>query len=151
MRQHSENAQLIANWLEAHPAVARVYYPGLESFPQKALADKQQRAPGGMLSFELKVGAKVAIQVMNQVKLCARAESMGAVETLITHPVTATHSDIPAEIREQWGITERLVRLSVGLEAPEDIIADLDQAFAAVLGADREGANDEIREPACQL
>jgi len=135
MRLHSENAQRVAAWLQAHPSISCVHYPGLDSFPQKSLADRQQRAAGGMLSFELKAGAQAAINFMNRVKLCSRAESMGAVETLITHPVTATHGDIPQATRERWGITEGLVRLSVGLEDPEDIIADLDQALAAVAGA----------------
>ena len=148
MRLHSENAQKVAGWLEAHPAVARVHYPGLASFPQKALADRQQRASGGMLSFELKAGAEAALHVMNKVKLCSRAESMGALETLITHPVTATHSDIPSEIRERWGITESLVRVSVGLEAPEDIIADLDQAIEAVVSRSGKGVCQEACEPA---
>ena len=148
MRLHSENAQKVAGWLEAHPAVARVHYPGLASFPQKALADRQQRASGGMLSFELKAGAEAALHVMNKVKLCSRAESMGALETLITHPVTATHSDIPSEIRERWGITESLVRVSVGLEAPEDIIADLDQAIEAVVSRSGKGVYQEACEPA---
>lgn len=131
---HSDNAQKVANWLEANPAVSRVYYPGLDSFPQKALAEKQQRAPGGMLSFELHAGPEAALQVMNNLKLCFRAESLGGVETLVTHPASATHADIPPATRERLGITEGLVRLSVGLESPDDIIADLGQAITAALG-----------------
>ena len=132
MRQHSANALEVARWLDAHPAIACVHYPGLDSFPQKALANRQQRAAGGMLSFELKAGAPTAIAFMNRLQLCSRAESMGAVETLVTHPVTATHGDIPQATREKWGITEGLIRLSVGLEEPQDVIADLEQAIAAV-------------------
>jgi cystathionine gamma-lyase len=133
MRIHCENALVIAEWLEAHPSVERVYYPGLASFPQIALARQQQRAPGGMLSFELKANAEETFAAMNALKLCTRAESLGSVETLITHPASATHGDIPKEERDRLGITDRLVRLSVGLEAPEDIIADLEQAFSTVL------------------
>jgi cystathionine beta-lyase/cystathionine gamma-synthase len=152
MKVHSENAAKIAQWLEEHPAVSRVYYPGLDSFPQKQLAERQQRAFGGMLSFELNAGPAEAMRVMNAMKLCIRAESLGGVETLVTHPATATHADIPPEIRQQWGITDGLIRLSVGLEAAADIIADLDQALATVFGARAERiADHEVRQPACQL
>lgn len=135
MKIHCENALVIAKWLEAHPVVDRIYYPGLSTFPQHELAAKQQKRPGGMLSFELKASADDSLAVMNALKLCTRAESLGSVETLITHPASATHGDIPKEERDRLGITDRLIRLSVGLEAPEDIIADLDQAFATVLRA----------------
>jgi cystathionine beta-lyase/cystathionine gamma-synthase len=120
MKLHCENAFTVAQWLEQHPAVERVHYPGLASFPQ-----------GGMLAFEIKAGSDAAITLMNSVKLCSLAENLGAVETLITHPVSMTHADVPAEKRQEVGITDGLIRLSVGLEAPEDIIADLDQALAA--------------------
>ena len=132
LKLHSENATVVAEWLEQHPAVASVYYPGLASFPQRSLAERQQVAHGGMLAFEIKAGSEAAIELMNSVKLCSLAENLGAVETLITHPVSMTHADVPAEKREQIGITDGLIRLSVGLEAPEDIIADLDQALEAV-------------------
>ena len=124
----------------------RVYYPGLDSFPQKALAEKQQLAAGGMLAFELKAGAEATIRALNSVKLCSRAESLGGLETLITHPSSTTHADLEPELRRGLGITDRLVRLSVGLEAPEDIIADLEQAIAAA-GCDGavEGDAHEIR------
>jgi cystathionine gamma-lyase len=135
MKIHCENALVIAQWLEGHAAIDRIYYPGLVTFPQHELARKQQKAPGGMLSFELKASAEDSLAVMNALKICTRAESLGSVETLITHPASATHGDIPKEERDRLGITDRLIRLSVGLEAPEDIIADLDQAFAAVLKA----------------
>lgn len=131
MKLHSENAQVVAEWLEAHPAVERVHFPGLKSFPQRSLAERQHVAHGGMLSFEIKASAETAVAVMNSVKLCSLAENLGAVETLITHPASMTHADVPAEKRRQIGITDGLIRLSVGLEAPEDIIADLDQALAA--------------------
>ncbi len=130
IRQHSENALIVAQWLESHPAVAHVYYPGLASFPQRELAELQHVAHGGMLAFEIKAGADAAITLMNSVKLCSLAENLGAVETLITHPVSMTHADVPVEKRREIGITDGLIRLSVGLEAPEDIIDDLEQALA---------------------
>ncbi len=136
LQQHSVNAQKVADWLEQHPKVAHVYFPGLPTFPQYALAQEQQALPGGMLAFELKGGAEAGIQLMNTVRLCLLAENLGAVETLITHPVSMTHSDVPAEIRERTGITDGLVRLSVGLENPADIIADLDAALAAIAVTD---------------
>jgi cystathionine beta-lyase/cystathionine gamma-synthase len=132
LQQHSANAQKVAEWLEQHPKVSRVHFPGLASFPQYALAQEQQALSGGMLAFELKGGADAGIQLMNTVRLCLLAENLGAVETLITHPVSMTHSDVPAEIRERTGITDGLVRLSVGLENPADIIADFDAALAAI-------------------
>ncbi len=132
LQQHSVNAQKVAEWLEQHPKVARVHYPGLASFPQFVLAQTQQALPGGMLAFELQGGAGAGIQLMNTVRLCLLAENLGAVETLITHPVSMTHGDVPREIRERAGITDGLVRLSVGLENPTDIIADLDTALAAI-------------------
>jgi cystathionine beta-lyase/cystathionine gamma-synthase len=131
MKLHCENALTVAQWLEQHPAVERVHYPGLASFPQRGLAERQHAAHGGMLAFEIKAGSEAAITLMNSVKLCSLAENLGAVETLITHPVSMTHGDVPAEKRQEVGITDGLIRLSVGLEAPEDIIADLDQALAA--------------------
>ncbi|MGI8770912.1 MAG: trans-sulfuration enzyme family protein [Acidobacteriaceae bacterium] len=129
LEQHSRGAQQVAEWLEQQPEVARVHYPGLASFPQHALALKQHRLQGGMLAFELKGGVAAGIALMNAVKLCVLAENLGAVETLITHPVTMTHADVPAEIRQRTGVTDGLVRLSVGLEHPRDIIADLEQAL----------------------
>ena len=132
LQQHSTNAQKVAEWLERHPKVARVHFPGLSSFPQFALAQTQQALPGGMLAFELKGGADAGIQLMNTVRLCLLAENLGAVETLITHPVSMTHGDVPREIRERTGITDGLVRLSVGLENPADIIADLESALTAI-------------------
>ena len=150
MKVHSEGAATIAAWLEAHPAVARVYYPGLDSFPQKDLAKRQQRAFGGMLSFELNSGPAQAFHVMNELKLWTRAESLGGVESLVTHPATATHADIPVETRQRLGISDGLVRLSVGLEAAEDLIADLQQALDTVFGstAERRTADHEICQPA---
>lgn len=150
MKAHSDTAAIVADWLEAHPAVAQVFYPGLDSFPQKALAQRQQLTYGGMLSFELKAGPAEAIAVMNAMKLWIRAESLGGVESLVTHPATATHADVPVEIRHKLGISDGLIRLSVGLEAPEDLIADLRQALDKVLGANPEKrtADHEICQPA---
>lgn len=148
MNVHSESAAAVAGWLESHPAVARVYYPGLDSFPQKALAERQQRTFGGMLSFELNAGPAEASWMMNALQLCTRAESLGGVETLVTHPATATHADIPAETRQKLGISDGLIRLSVGLEATEDIIADLDQALTSVFHAKSQRGN--ARHELCQ-
>ena len=143
LQQHSANAQRVAQWLEQNPKVARVYYPGLASFPQFSLAQKQQHLPGGMLAFELKGGTEDGIRLMNTVRLCLLAENLGAVETLITHPVSMTHSDVPRETRERTGITDGLVRLSVGLENPADIIADLESALTEEpqVSAQKQSAN----------
>lgn len=150
MQRHSENALTVARWLEQHPSVERVYYPGLESFPQKALADRQQALPGGMLSFEVRGGTEAGIAVMNSVKLCSLAENLGAVETLITHPASMTHADVPPETRAAIGISDGLIRLSVGLENPRDLTADLEQAFrAAALRTNVGPQNGTERRDAC--
>ena len=129
IRQHSENALKVAHFLETHPKIDKVFYPFLPNFPQYELAQKQQKTGGGIISFELKGGTPAGIKLLNSVKLCALAENLGAVETLITHPVSMTHGDVPVADRLKAGITDGLVRLSVGLEAPEDIIADLKVAL----------------------
>jgi cystathionine beta-lyase/cystathionine gamma-synthase len=131
LRLQCEGAAIVARWLENHPAVEYVLYPGLDSFPQKELAAKQQRGSGAMISFALKAGVEATIEALNNVELCSRAESLGGLETLITHPSSTTHADLDPELRLGLGISDGLVRLSVGLEAPEDIIADLEQAFGA--------------------
>lgn len=134
IKQHSQNALEVARWLENHPQVNRVLYPGLDSFPQHALAAAQHRGfHGGLLAFEVEGGAEAGRRVLNSVKVCSLAENLGAVETLITHPVTMTHGDVPREQREKVDITDGLIRLSVGLEDPADIIADLSQAIDAAL------------------
>ena len=147
LRIHCENAMTIAEWLESHPAVKRVYFPGLESWPQKELADRQQRAPGGMISFELNAPFETAVAFLNSVKLCSRAESLGGLETLLTHPASTTHADVDVEVRRALGISDGLIRISVGLEAAEDIIADLQQAFEAAGCCKSEAAKEayEIR------
>lgn len=129
IRQHSEHAAEVARWLEQHPRVSRVWYPGLASFPQHELATRQHADHGGLVSFEVVGGTQAGIGVMNSVELCSLAESLGAVETLVTHPASMTHGDIPRAERERLGISDGLIRLSVGLESPRDIIADLDQAL----------------------
>jgi cystathionine beta-lyase/cystathionine gamma-synthase len=131
LRQHGAHAQAVAEWLESHPRVTRVLYPGLPSFPQHELAVRQERGHGGVLAFEIEGGLSAGVALMNAVRLCALAESLGAVETLITHPASMTHADVPRDQRERAGVTDGLVRLSVGLEDPEDVIADLEQAIAA--------------------
>ncbi len=129
MARHASNAQKVAEFLEAHPKVARVTYPGLASHPQHEVAAKQMDGFSGMISFELTGGIPAGKTVMNSVKLCALAESLGAVETMITHPATMTHVDVPAAERHARGLTDGLVRISVGIEDVEDIIADLSAAL----------------------
>jgi len=137
IRQHSENALKVARFLEDHPRVTTLYYPGLESFPQHELATLQQASGGALIAFEVEGGTEAGIKLMNSVRLCSLAENLGSAETLITHPASMTHAAVPIEQREAAGITDGLVRLSVGLENPEDLIADLDQALqtASVKGA----------------
>ncbi|NLM44947.1 MAG: methionine gamma-lyase [Clostridiales bacterium] len=125
MEKHCENAMKVAEFLESHPAIDRVFYPGLKSFPQYELAKKQMSLPGAMISFELKGGVEAGKKLMNNVKLCTLAVSLGDAETLIQHPASMTHSPYTPEERAESGITDGLVRLSVGLEDVEDIIADL--------------------------
>jgi cystathionine beta-lyase/cystathionine gamma-synthase len=127
--RQSANAQAIAEFLEKHPKIERVAYPGLKSFPQHALAKKQASGFGAMLWFEVKGGVRAGKKLMDSVKLCTLAENLGSVETLITHPVTMTHADVEAAERKRVGITDGLVRLSVGLEDVEDLIADLRAAL----------------------
>jgi cystathionine beta-lyase/cystathionine gamma-synthase len=131
MLQHNVNGIAVARHLDAHPKVRKVYYPGLASHPQHDIARKQQRGPGAMLSFDLG-NLDAARRFLNQVKLCSLAESLGGVETLISLPALMTHASMPKETQERAGITEGLVRLSVGLEDAEDIIGDLDQALLYV-------------------
>lgn len=133
MERHCENAQKVAEFLESHPAVGVVYYPGLKSFQQYELAKKQMKLPGAMMSFELKGGLEAGVELMNKVELCTLAVSLGDCETLIQHPASMTHSAYSPEERAASGISEGLVRLSVGLEAAEDIIADLKQALDKLL------------------
>jgi len=129
MERTNENAQQIAEYLEAHPKVKRTIYPGLASHPHHRLAAKQMNGFGGLISFD--VGSlEAARSVLNKLKLMALAESLGGVETLISHPAIMTHASVPADRRAALGITDGLCRISVGLEDVEDLIADLDQALA---------------------
>jgi cystathionine beta-lyase/cystathionine gamma-synthase len=131
MEQHNKNGIAIARFLESHPKVKRVLYPGLESHPQHAIAKKQQRGFGAMLSFDLG-SLEAARRLLNNVKLCSLAESLGGVETLISHPALMTHASVPPDVRQQIGITDGLVRISVGIEDAEDLIADLSHALSKV-------------------
>jgi cystathionine gamma-lyase/cystathionine beta-lyase/cystathionine gamma-lyase/homocysteine desulfhydrase len=131
MERHHANAQAIAEFLSAHPKVARVHYPGLPSHPHHALAARQMRGFGGIISFELGSFEK-ARTFLNAVRLAALAESLGGVETLISHPASMTHASVPAERRQAIGLTEDMVRLSVGLEDLEDLTDDLSEALAAI-------------------
>ena len=132
MKKHDSNAQTVAEYLEAHPKVLSGTYPGLPSHPAHETAKKQMSGFSGMISFDLTGGIPAGKIVMNSVKLAKLAESLGAVETMITHPATMTHADVPKDEREARGLTDGLVRLSVGIENPDDIIADLEQALNRV-------------------
>ena len=132
MNRHCENAQAIGEFLESHPKVERVTYPGLPSHPQHDIAKEQMEGYSGMISMELKGGIPAGIALMNNLELCSLAESLGAVETMITHPATMTHADVPKEERLARGLTDGLVRLSVGIEDKDDIIGDLKQALEKV-------------------
>ncbi|HYK22629.1 MAG TPA: cystathionine gamma-synthase [Pyrinomonadaceae bacterium] len=135
MEQHDKSGRAVAAFLEEHPKVRKVYYPGSASHPQHALARRQQRGFGGMVAFD--VGSLAAARtVLDSVKLCTLAESLGGVETLISHPATMTHASVDEAKRERLGITDGLVRISVGIEDTDDIIADLDQALDKVSSAD---------------
>jgi methionine-gamma-lyase len=127
-----ENAGRLAGWLEAHPSIAWVAYPGLESHPQHALVEKQMAGPGAMISFGVKGGFEAAKAMINSVGLATLAVSLGGIETLIEHPASMTHAGLPAAERAEAGITDDLVRIAVGCEAYEDLQADLEQALAAV-------------------
>ena len=128
MRQHCENARVVAAWLQKQKPVTRVFYPGLPTHPQHALAAQQMKDFGGMISFDLGTLQR-AQAFLKRVRLCALAESLGGVETIITHPATMTHAAIPADQRGKIGVTDSLVRISVGIEDVDDIIGDLDQAL----------------------
>jgi cystathionine beta-lyase/cystathionine gamma-synthase len=129
MRQHDASARRIAAWLAARPDVPKVYYPGLPSHEQHELACRQMSGFGGMISLDLGSVAR-ARRMVESVRLFALAESLGGVESLIGHPASMTHASVPPAMREAMGLTDSLVRLSVGIEEPEDLIADLDLALA---------------------
>ena len=131
MRQHDENGRQVAQFLAEHPAARKVYYPGLKSHPQYELARRQMSGFGGMISFETG-SLENASRVLESVRLCTLGESLGGVETLISHPATMTHASVPEIERNRLGITDGLVRISVGIEDVEDIISDLDQALGKI-------------------
>ncbi|MFY8004340.1 MAG: trans-sulfuration enzyme family protein, partial [Chitinophagaceae bacterium] len=129
MKQHCENAMKVAEFLLAHPAIALVNYTGLPSHPDYAIAKKQMKHPGPMLSFELKGGLEAGKKFINKLQVCIRAVSLGTVDTLVSHPASMTHVSVPKEERIKFGITDGLIRMSVGIENIEDILADLEQAL----------------------
>ncbi|MGH9704283.1 MAG: PLP-dependent transferase, partial [Candidatus Acidiferrales bacterium] len=131
MERHDANGRKLAQYLERHPKVKRVIYPGLNSHPQHEIAKRQQKGFGAMLSFDLG-SLEAARRLLDNVHLCSLAESLGGVETLISLPALMTHASIPPDVRLQIGITDGLVRLSVGIEDAEDLIADLEQALSKV-------------------
>lgn len=133
MERHCSNAQKIAEWLEIHPAIKWIKYPGLKSHPQYKTGQKQHKGPGGMITFELKGGFEAGKTLMNSVKLSQLAVSLGGVESLIQHPASMTHFSMGKAAREAAEITDGLVRLSVGIENVDDLIADLDQALEKVM------------------
>ncbi len=132
MRAHEENARLIAEHLESHPKVERVFYPGLQSHQQHELAKRQTSGHGGMLSFEIRGGLREAKSFLEHLELFALAESLGGVESLIEHPALMTHASIPRAEREKVGVGDNLIRISAGIESAEDLIEDLDAAFGHV-------------------
>ncbi len=130
MQRHNESGLRIANWLEAHPQIEKVYYPGLDSHPQHQLASEQMHGFGGMISVVVKGGLSKAKSFMENMKVFTLAESLGGVESLVNHPAIMTHASVPKDIRKKLGITDGLVRLSVGIEDPEDLMRDIDQALS---------------------
>lgn len=132
MDRHAQNAAKISEYLVGHAKVAKVTYPGLTTHPQHQLAKQQMKGFGGMMTFELKGGLEAARRFLKTVKIFACAESLGGVESLIEHPAIMTHASVPKETRERLGISDGFIRLSVGIEAAEDLIEDLEQAFKAV-------------------
>ena len=131
MRQHAKNAMGVAGFLEQHSAVDRVIYPGLESHPQYDLAREQMSGPGGIVTFYLEGGLEKARRMLESVEVFSLAESLGGVESLIEHPAIMTHASMPKEVRRELGITDGLVRLSVGIEDGDDLVGDLERALEA--------------------
>ncbi len=129
MDRHCSNAMAVANYLNGHPAVLKVNYTGLPSHPDYEVACKQMKQPGGLLSFELKGGIEAGKQFIDKLKMCVRAVSLGTADTLLCHPATMTHYGVPKEEREKFGITDGLIRMSVGIEGITDILNDLEQAL----------------------
>jgi len=130
MDRHCHNAMEVASYLEQHPNIEHVNYVGLPSHPDYHTAMKQMRHPGPMLSFELKGGLEAGKQFINKLQMCVRAVSLGTVDTLISHPASMTHYSVPREERIRFGITDGLIRMSVGIENIADILSDLEQALS---------------------
>ena len=131
MQRHAASARVLASWLAAHPQVERVHYPGLASHPGHALASRQMKGPGGMISFELKGGLEASRAFLKSLEIFACAESLGGVESLAEHPAIMTHASLTAAARRELGIGDGLLRLSIGIEDVEDLRADLERGFAA--------------------
>lgn len=129
MKQHEENAIAVANYLKGHPSVRRVFYPGLNSHPGHEIAKRQMKGFGGVVSFEMKGTIEAVNNFLKRIKVFALAESLGGVASLAEHPATMTHASMPKEHQEKVGITDELIRLSVGLENSDDLIEDLSQAL----------------------
>ena len=129
MKQHEENAKAVVNYLAGHPAVKRVFYPGLESHPRHEIAKRQMRGLGGVVSFELRGGLKAVNTFLRRIKVFSLAESLGGVVSLAEHPASMSHASMPEDYRKKVGITDQLVRLSVGLENIDDLTEDLGQAL----------------------
>jgi len=129
MERHCHNAMEVAAFLEDHPAVSKVNYLGLVSHPDYAVAAKQMKHPGAMLSFEMAGGLEAGKRFIDKLQLCVRAVSLGTCDTLLCHPASMTHYSVPKEQREQYGITDGLIRMSVGIENVQDILMDLGQAL----------------------
>jgi len=130
MERHCHNAMEVAHFLDTHPAIAKVNYTGLPQHPDHAIANKQMRHPGAMMSFELKKGLEGGMAFMNRLQMCVRAVSLGTCDTLLSHPASTTHFGVSKEEREKYGITDGLIRMSVGMESIQDILHDLDQALS---------------------
>jgi len=130
MERHCHNAMEVANFLEGHPAVGKVNYNGLASHSDHLVAMKQMRHPGAMMSIELKGGLQAGINMMNKLQMCTRTVSLGTCDTLLSHPASMTHYSVPNEQRERYGISDGLIRMSIGMENIQDILADLDQALS---------------------
>jgi methionine-gamma-lyase len=130
MERHCHNAMEVAHFLDTHPAIAKVNYTGLPQHPDHAIANKQMRHPGAVMSFELKKGLEGGMAFMNRLQMCVRAVSLGTCDTLLSHPASTTHFGVSKEEREKYGITDGLIRMSVGMESIQDILHDLDQALS---------------------
>lgn len=130
MQRHCSNAEKIAAYLQHHPSLSNVNYNGLPSHPDYAVAKKQMSHPGAMMSIELKGGLKAGVEMMNRLKMCVRTVSLGTCDTLLSHPASMTHYGVPKEQREKYGITDGLIRMSIGMENVEDILADLEQSLS---------------------